>query len=107
MIRTCDIRFRSPEDQARCDGERHSRNIEDSQRYSVSNASARIVEREDVSGQFVGVVETALAEALEVAIRAQKWELVAQLTSELTARRHARENKAHLEIGRLPLKAIA
>jgi hypothetical protein len=39
---------------------------------------------------LVGVVETALAEALRVAAEAGQWDLVAQLADELMARRSAR-----------------
>jgi len=40
---------------------------------------------------FVGVVETALAQALTLAAEAGRWEIVAQLTDELAARQRARE----------------
>jgi hypothetical protein len=36
-------------------------------------------------------VETALAEALQLAARAQRWELVERIAAELAARRTARE----------------
>jgi hypothetical protein len=39
----------------------------------------------------VDVVEAALAKALEGATRAERWDVVAQLASELQARRMARE----------------
>jgi hypothetical protein len=44
----------------------------------------------DDSPELGGVVETALAEALTVAVREQRWELVARLADELKARREAR-----------------
>jgi hypothetical protein len=40
---------------------------------------------------LVGVVETALAEALRLAAEAKRWEIVAQLADELAARRRARD----------------
>jgi hypothetical protein len=40
---------------------------------------------------LVGVVETALAQALMLAAEAGRWELVAQLAEELSARHRARE----------------
>lgn len=41
-------------------------------------------------GMLVGVVETALAEALALAARAGRWEIVGQLARELEQRRAAR-----------------
>lgn len=41
-------------------------------------------------GALVGVVETALGEALRLAAEAQRWELVAQLADELLVRRNRR-----------------
>jgi hypothetical protein len=43
---------------------------------------------------LVGVVETALARALMLAAEAGRWEIVAQLAEELTARGRGRRNSA-------------
>ena len=48
---------------------------------------------------LVGVVETALAEALRLAAEADLWEIVAQLAEELAARRGSRENARRDERG--------
>ena len=42
---------------------------------------------------LVGVVETALAEALRLAAEAERWQIVAQLAAELAARRRARSER--------------
>jgi hypothetical protein len=42
------------------------------------------------ASEFAGVVETALARALTLAAEAQRWEVVAQLATELRARRESR-----------------
>ncbi len=65
---------------------------------SDSDVSARTVEASDESGRFVGVVESALAKALEAAVTAQRWELVGQLAAELTARRQAREGETSADV---------
>jgi hypothetical protein len=44
---------------------------------------------------LVGVVETALARALTLAAEAGRWEVVAQLAEELSARQRAREGEPH------------
>ncbi len=59
-----------------------------------SDVSVRTVEGTDDSGRFVGVVETALAAALERASVAGQWELVGQLAAELEARRTRREGES-------------
>jgi hypothetical protein len=47
---------------------------------------------------LVGVVETALARALELAARAGRWELVGQLARELEARRQNRHGRSAAEV---------
>ena len=44
---------------------------------------------------LVGVVETALAEALRLAAGAERWEIVAQIANELADRRRARDGDKH------------
>jgi len=50
-------------------------------------------------GALVGVVATALAEALRLAAEAERWEIVAQLAEELAARRQARSEQQADELG--------
>jgi hypothetical protein len=45
------------------------------------------------SEALVGVVETALANALLVSAEAERWEIVARLAAELAARRRARRSE--------------
>jgi hypothetical protein len=44
---------------------------------------------------LVGVVETALADALRLAAEAERWEVVAQLAEELVARQRGRDGAHH------------
>ena len=46
---------------------------------------------------LVGVVETALAEALKFAAEARRWDIVLQLAEELATRRRGRGNTARPE----------
>ena len=48
---------------------------------------------------LVGVVATALAEALRLAAEAERWEIVAQLAEELAARRQTRRDGRQKRIG--------
>lgn len=43
--------------------------------------------------ELIGVVEPALARALVLAAKAQRWEIVAQIATELAARRRARKGR--------------
>jgi hypothetical protein len=50
---------------------------------------------------LVGVVETALAEALRLAAEAERWEIVAQLAEEPAARRKACADRSAAAPGRI------
>jgi hypothetical protein len=52
------------------------------------------VDRELPPDALVGVVETALAEALVLAARAGRWTIVAQIARELELRRGVRQHQA-------------
>lgn len=53
---------------------------------------------------LVGVVATALAEALRVAAEAGRWEIVAQLAEELAARRRGRDEGQQTSSARVAKK---
>ena len=48
---------------------------------------------------LVGVVATALAEAVRLAAEAERWEIVSQLAKELAARRQTRRDRRQVSIG--------
>jgi hypothetical protein len=56
--------------------------------------SARTAPASDDCGQFVGVVESSLARALQLAAEQGQWQVVTQLATELEARREARSGSA-------------